>query len=218
MTDDGARATADPPAPPPEVGPVAWYRRRAVLVGAVVALILAVTVITDLPVHSSRAADISAERSVMKEVNTDLGGCAYAVHEAFLIYQKESSGSLTLTERGQVPGLLRDDQAACSFTNEAIFNLANIEVPGSPAGKHLGALVGTTTLWATSDALGAVEDIQTLSTQPTNNRALTDLGRRERTLAADRRSADAEVAEADRVLDTNLPPPDLPALPTPTGR
>jgi hypothetical protein len=217
MIDDETPAPPAEPGPAAGSAPVPWYRRRAALVGAGVAVVLAITVITDLPVHSSRAADVSAERSVMKEVNTDVGGCAYAVHESFLIYQKESDGSLTLTQRGQVPGLLRDDQAACSFTNEAIFNLANIEVPGSPAGKHLGALVGTTTLWATSDALGAIEDIQTLSTQPTNNRALTDLGHRERTLTTDRRSARAEVAAADRVLNTHLPPPDLPALPAPSG-
>lgn len=90
-------------------------------------------------------------------------------------------------------------------------------MPGSAAGKHLGALVGTATLWATSDALGAIEDIQALFVHPDQSATLADLADKERAAAADRREALAEMAAADHILGVRLPEPDLPALPTPTG-
>ncbi|HMD45711.1 MAG TPA: hypothetical protein VKG43_06105 [Acidimicrobiales bacterium] len=218
MTDP---ATAGPsgtdPAPDDTATKPPWYRRRGTALAVAVAAVLAVTVISDLPVHASHSADVAAERSVMKEVNTDVGSCAFATSESFTIYGRSQHGQLTAANRAATPALLRDDQAACSFTNNSIFELSNIEVPGSPAGKALGQLVSTSILWATSDALGAIEDIQTLFTQPTNAPALKDLAERERRLAADRRTADGELATANRDLATHLPRPDLPVEPTPRG-
>jgi len=216
VSDVQAPVLTDGSSPEAPRSPAPWYRRRAFLVGASVAVVVAITVITDLPVQTSRASDIAAERSVMKEVNGDIAPCALGAHEAFAIYGQAQQGTLSASDRAAVPGLLRDDQSACSFTNNSIYDLSNIEVPGSPAGKHLGNLVGAATLWVTSDALGAIEDIQTLVDQPTDNKALTDLGTRERQLAVDRRGADDELRAANRVLGARLPLPDLPALPIPT--
>ena len=56
---------------------------------------------------------------------------------------------LPSSEQRQVPGLLTDDQAACSFTDDSIYQLSTITVPGSGSGRDLGQLVGTVTLWAT---------------------------------------------------------------------
>ena len=76
----------------------------------------------------------------------------------------------------------------------------------------MGDLVATATLWTTSDALRAIEDVQTLMNDPGDTRTLRDLGVAERKLAADRRAALAETSAADRILDTRLQPPDMPAL------
>ena len=130
----------------PRPGPP-WYRRRAALVGAAVAVVLAITIISDLPVHTSRAADISSEKGVLSELNTDLAPCALAVHEALTIWGEQSTHSLTAADRAESASLLRDDQNACSFTNQTIYDLSNIEVPGldrrqghgGPRG-HLGAV------------------------------------------------------------------------------
>ena len=119
---------------------------------------------------------------------------------------------LTPADRAPTPGLLSDDQSACSFTNEDIFDLANIQVPGTPAGKHLGQMVATATLWTTSDALRAIEDVQTLMNDPNDASALHNLSTEEAQLATDRRSAIAEEDAADRALDTHLQPVDLPAI------
>ena len=175
-------------------------------------MVVLITVLSDLPVSTSRADDISAERSVMSEVNTDLGGCALAVHQAIGIWNLQAAHALTAADRAPTPGLLSDDQTACSFTNESIFDLTNIDVPGTPAGKDLGQLIATATLWTTSDSLRAIEDVQTLMSDPTDTSALRSLADEDKRLATDRSTALAQEDAADRALATRLPPVDLPPV------
>ena len=84
------------------------------------------------------------------------------MHEALGIWGDQSAHTLSQADQAESASLLRDDQNACSFTDESIFDLSNIEVPGSPAGKDMGDLVATSILWTTSDALKAIEAVQTL--------------------------------------------------------
>jgi hypothetical protein len=199
------------PAPP-------WHRRRGLLVAAAVVVVLVVTVLTDLPVSSSRGEDIASERAVMTEVNGDLGPCALAIHQATGIWDLAAAHTLSPADRAGTPGLLSDDQGACSFTNEYVDDLSNIEVPGTPAGKDLGQLVGTTTVWTTADALGAIEDVQTLMARPDDSAARRNLALQEARLATDRQRAMAEEDAADAALATRLAPVDLPAVaPSPGG-
>jgi hypothetical protein len=199
------------PAPPPDKAPV-WQRHRGLLVAAVVFVVLLITVLSDLPVGTSRADDISAERSVMSEVNTDLGPCALAAHQAIGIWTLQAAHQLTAADRAPTPGLLSDDQTACSFTNEDIYDLANIQVPGTPAGKHLGQMIAAATLWTTGDALRAIEDVQALMNNQNDASALRSLSTAETQLAADRRSAVAQEQAADGDLDTHLAPVNLPSI------
>ena len=122
----------------PASGPTPWYRRRSLVVGAVVLVILVVTVLTDLPVPTSRSQDVSSERSVMSELNSDVAPCALAVRQALGIWDLEAAHALTAADKSGTPGLLSDDQTACSFTNESIYDLANIEVPGLPGRQGHG--------------------------------------------------------------------------------
>ena len=147
---------------PPDPQGTALAAPPWLLIGLTVFVVLLITVLSDLPVSTSRADDINAERSVMSEVNTDLAGCALAVHQAIGIWDLQAAHALSPADRAPTPGLLSDDQTACSFTNENIYDLANIQVPGTPAGKHLGQLVAAALLWTTSDSLRAIEDVQTL--------------------------------------------------------
>jgi hypothetical protein len=202
---------SDPPTPSIGKAPI-WQRHSGVLVGLTVFVVLLITVLTDLPVGTSRADDISDERSLMSEVNTDLAPCALAVRQAIGIWNLQAAHELTPADRSPTPGLLNDDQSACSFTDEDIFDLSNIQVPGTPAGKHLGHVVATATLWTTSDALRAIEDVQTLMNDPNNASALHNLSTAESQLAADRRSAIAQEGAADQTLDTHLQPVDLPPI------
>jgi hypothetical protein len=175
--------------------------------------VLAITVVSDLPVHGSAAANISAGKGVMTEVNTDITPCAYAVKESFSIHSQKTAGSLTISDLREAPSLLRDDLAACSFTDDSIFELSNIEVPGSAAGKRLGDLVTTATEWTTSDALGAISDLERLFTHPNGADVQRDLVSRERALASDRAAALADISVADQILGAKLQEPDMPSLP-----
>ena len=192
-----------------------WQRHRRLAIVAAVLVIAVITVLTDLPTPTTRASDIAAERSVMTEVNSDLEPCAYAIHQALGIWALEASHRLTPAESAPTPGLLSDDQSACSFTNQGIYDLTtNIQTPGTAAGNQLGNVIATATLWTTSDALRAIEDVQRLMNSPRDAAMVRDLARAETQLASDRRTAVAEENAADRDLDTSLQPVDLPAVPT----
>ncbi len=204
------------PSASPKKAPI-WERRRGLLIGLAVAAIVVITVLSDLPVSTSRASDIGAERSVMSEVNTDLAPCAYAVRQAIKLWDLQATHQLTPAERSPTPGLLGDDQSACSFTNEDIFDLSNVQVPQTTAGKQLGQMVATATLWTTSDALRAIEDVQTLMNDPGDAAALHSLSTAESQLSVDRASALRHEEAADRALDTLLPPVDLPVAASPSG-
>jgi hypothetical protein len=207
---DPAVAESEPEGDAARRAPI-WQRHRGWAITVVVLVILAVTVITDLPTSTSRASDISAERSVMSELNSDLQPCAYGVHQALGIWALAATHRLSPADRAPTPGLLSDDQSACSFTNEGIFDLANIQVPGTPAGKELGRLVATATLWTTSDSLHVIEDVQTLMNSPGDAAAQRNLAKEEVLMAADRRAGLADEAAADHDLGTHLPAVDLPS-------
>ena len=176
---------------------------------AVVALIVA-SVLVDLPTHTTVATDTADQTTVMKQINTALAGCSYGVKETFTIYQDQRAGTLTASDRSLTPSMLRDDQTACSFTSSSIYDLSNVQGTGTPAGKNIGLVVNVATLWATSDALAAIEDIQTLSTDPANAKAIADLPEREAALAQGRAQAFGDVRAAEHILHAKLPAPDMP--------
>jgi hypothetical protein len=190
-----------------------WQRHRRLAIVAAVLVIALITVLTDLPTSTSRASDIAAERSVMSEVNSDLQPCAYAVRQAVGIWAFQAHHQLSAAERAPTPGLLSDDQSACSFTNQGVYDLSNVQVPGTPAGKKLGQLLAVALLWTTSDSLRAIEDVQTLMNRPDDAAAVRDLSREEAQLASDRRNALADENAADRDLGIHLQPVNLPPVP-----
>ena len=72
-------------------------------------------------------------------------------------------------------------------------------------------------LWTTSDALRAIEDVQTLMSGPNDTTALHNLAKEEAQLNADRGTAIAQEQAADRTLQTHLQAVDLPAVTAPTS-
>ncbi len=226
MTDgpDGAEGAPGPPLPhdpftlegiiaQEPVTPV-WYKRGWVLVAAAVVALIVASVLVDLPTHTTVATDTADQSAVMKQINTALAGCSYGVKETFTIYQGQRAGTLSASDRSLTPSMLRDDQSACSFTSSSIYDLSNVQGTSTPAGKNIGLVVNVATLWATSDALAAIEDIQTLSTDPANAKAIADLPQREAALARGRAQAFGDVRAAEHILHTKLPVPDMPELPT----
>lgn len=229
------RATGGAP-PPPPAGPDGdggeggggspwlparppWYRRRGFVLGAAVAVVIGVTVVTDLPQRTTLAADAQQEQTVIKSINTDLAQCAFAVREGFQILRASTSSTLSAANRGRIPGLMRDDVQACSFTNSNTFDLANIEVPGTAAGRAIGQAVSTLSIWTTSDALGALTEIANLTAHPAPRIAAKEraqLRKFEAYAAQDRAKVLADIATASNDLKRHLAPPAVPAMPNPT--
>jgi hypothetical protein len=192
--------------------PRPWYRRRPLLIGLGVAVILAVTIVTDLPEAQTRGTQISDDSSVIASVNADTSSCVFAAKESFTILRDAKQQSLTSADKADVPALLTDDQNACSFTNNDIYNLSNIEVSGTASGRIMQHMVSTVTTWTTSDAIIAIEAIQTLSRDPSNVKAGKMLVHAEHALATDRALVLSEIHSADVLLHYRLPRVPLPSL------
>jgi hypothetical protein len=193
-----------PPVSEPDGGTSRWYKRRAFLVAAGVIVVVGAAVISDLPTPTSSASDANSENAVIKQINSDVAPCLFSVREALTLYGDETSGTLSSAHRAQIPALLRDDQTACSYTNDNIFQLSDVAVPGSAAGKQVGQAVNTVTVWATSDALGAIEAIQVLTSRPGDRKARSQLRNDERLLVEDRDKATAQIDAAGHALGTRL--------------
>lgn len=199
---------------PPKGRP--WYRRWAVWVAAAV-VVVGVSIVADLPTPQNLHQQASTAAAVVKEIVTGLHPCEYAATQSFTIYRRYVHGTFPQADRSYVPQYLREDQQACSFENTAIFGMSTITVPNSAAGARLNAIIKTTLDWATSDANGAIVDIQTLVVHPTDEKALRNLAKREHALAGDRATAVNDLRAAERDLHGSaLPSLELPALSAPT--
>ena len=169
-----------------------FWRRRPFLLGGAVVLIVAVAVVTDIPLSSTPATRRSDASAVVKEIASDVAGCNAALGEAFTIYRKIAAGTLTAGQRGASPGILSDDANGCSYTNQSIVDLASLGLPQVSIGKPLSHIAGRALAWADPDGLTAIYDISTLLHHPHQSRAATDLRRQLRHLAADRAAALAD--------------------------
>ena len=61
-----------------------WYKRRAWLVSVTLVAVVGVTVLTDLPQHTSRSGQISDDSGVMTQVNKIIEGWVRARPEQWL--------------------------------------------------------------------------------------------------------------------------------------
>lgn len=193
-------------------GGAARSPRRALLWGAGIAALVGACLVADLPRHTTHAGQVSAAVSVVNQINSDVAPCAYAVKEAVAIESALSSGTMSRPDRARIPGLLRDDQNACAFTNSSINDLANLEVPGTAAGTHLADAVSSATMWASSDALAAVEAVQRLTSNPLDRTARDQMVTSERIMGTERATVEGHLKAAEGILGTPLPALVLPVI------
>ncbi len=188
-----------------EIGANPWYTRRAWLVSAALVAVVAITVFTAVPHHSTRSGQITDDTTLISQVNSDVGPCSSALAGFLTIYHDLSAHDLTPSQINEVPGLLRRDQSACSFTDNDIYQLSTIAAPASASGKYMGQVVSTVTLWATSDALAAIEEIQAFDSGSANTQATQRLQHFEGLLSSERARAESELGAADSLLQARLP-------------
>lgn len=213
-TGPGGPEGGDPFGPPPARP---WYRRPVALVAAVVVVVVGASVVADLPQHATPSQQATTIATVVKSINSDIHPCTYAASEAFSIYRQEAAGTLSAADRAHAPGFLSDDQVACSMTNQSVVQLGTLTLPQTAAGRELGTAIRGILEWESSDAVAAIEDIQTLQTQPGDAAALADLRKQERLLAADRQTALQAIRAASHDLgDADIGTPALPRLPSPS--
>lgn len=191
-----------------------WYKRPWFLVTAVVVVIAAISIISDLPRPLTKAQDAASQNGTIKAINNDLAECAFAVHESFNFYNDQAAGTLTASNRAQIPALLVGDQTACSFASQPIYDLTNnIQVLDTAAGKHIDRMKTVVLKWMTDNALASIEDIQYVFAHPGATSKVANLTSEESQLATTRALARSDLKDAEVTLGLHLDPLKMPALP-----
>ncbi len=195
-----------------------WYRRPWFLITVGVALVVGVSVISDLPTATTPSSDAASQNAAISEINTDLAPCSYAVGEAFNFYTLYTTHRLTTGQYTQSLALLKDDQAACSFTSNGLYDLTNnVQVNLTAAGKFVNAALAPVVTWMDSDANGAIADVRLIMTNHSVTTAKTDLVKQEKYLRTDRATVLADVAAANSLLGGRVHAIKIPALPSLPG-
>jgi hypothetical protein len=174
-----------------------WWKERWLVLLVGIAVVVAAMVIVDLPAHSSPASDVTSAQGVLSEVQSDAAPCSYGVHEALSLYGEVRASTLSPGDLSEVPALIGDDYAACSFTDDSINDLASIEEPSSPEGRDLDEIASETLSWCEPDGMETIGFVSQLIQHPGNSADGTGLAKSERQLDAQR----AQVEEAVRGLD-----------------
>ncbi|NNN02347.1 MAG: hypothetical protein HKL86_11000 [Acidimicrobiaceae bacterium] len=192
---------------------VIWYRRPWVLITFVVAIVVAVSVITDLPHPISKSEDVSAQNASMKQINTDIAPCVYAVKEAFGFYRNSVAGTLTPQKLKVVNTYLPNDQTVCSFASAGMSDLTNnLQVLDTTAGKNIDKLLKVVVTWMDSDGNAAIVDIEYLINHPGDAKKIADLRKQQNYLTKDREIAIGYLNTASAILGTQLYSLNLPVL------
>lgn len=192
---------------------VIWYRRPWVLITFVLVVVVGVSVVTDLPHPLAASQDAAAQDAAMKQINTDVAPCAYAVKEAFRFYRDALAGTLSAGRMKIINTYLPNDQTVCSFASAGMSDLTNnLQVLDTTAGKNIDKLLLVAVTWMDSDANSAIVDVEYLIKHPGDAAKLADLRLREQYLANDRAKALTLLDRASSILGFPITPLDLPSL------
>jgi hypothetical protein len=195
-----------------------WYRRPWILAALSLIVIVAISVIIDLPRPITKDQDVASQNASIKEINADLAPCAFAVKESFHIYNLDVTGKLTPSDLSEVPTLLTGDETACSFASQPVYDLTNnLQVDDTKAGKHIDRMLNVVLHWITDNALASIKDIQYLFLHPGDAATIRHLGYQEGQLAAGRVTALNDKAQAEYVLGQELYALKIPTLPHLSG-
>ncbi|MFI5036427.1 MAG: hypothetical protein ACHQFZ_09520 [Acidimicrobiales bacterium] len=191
-----------------------WYKRPWVLVTLAVALVIGVSVLSDLPHRITPAQDAGDQNAALRQINSDLKPCVYSLHEAFTFYRLELAHQMSAANFNlAVKTYLPQDQQSCSFVSSYLTDMTgNLQIVDTPAGKQIEQVRLAVVRWIDHDAQDAVKDITYLFTHPGDERSLHDLSVEQGFLNQDRLSALAHLVHAARVLGVTLVPLTLPVL------
>ena len=190
-----------------------WYKRPWFLVTVTIVVVVAVSVITDLPQHVTKAQDASYQNASLKQINKDIAPCSYAVKQAFSFYEQRAAGTLSLSNHAVARKYLNEDQVSCSFAGAPVSDLTNnLQVTDTTAGRHIDTMLSVVVTWMTNDADASIADILYLFDHPGDKKHLRDLTTQQKYLVKDRTDALADLAAANELLGGRLIALKLPAM------
>lgn len=196
---------------------VPWYRRPWFLIAAVVVVVAAVSIVTDLPHPISVSQDVAAQNAVLAQMRSDVQECAYGVQESFSLFARYDAGSLSPSELATTKTYVAEDEVPCSFAGQPVYDLTqNIQITLTAAGRRVDAAHTALDHWITGTALKAIEDIRQLLDDPAAPGVRANLAYQARELNRERTTVLTDIAQADRILGTTLVTPRLPLVPAVT--
>ena len=190
-----------------------WYRRPWFIATLVVVLVVAISVITDLPHPVTKAEDTSDQNGVIKQINGDTSTCIYALKESFSFYREELAHTLQTSNFSVVKNYLLEDQTACSFASGSVYDMTNnIEPFDTSAGKKVDSAYQVTVKWITYDAVAAIIDIRNYFGATPFHMNTASLITNETALANERAEEVSDIDEASSILGTTLTPINIPVI------
>jgi hypothetical protein len=191
-----------------------WFRRPWFLATIGIIVVIAISVVTDLPHPVTKAQDTSQQNGVIKLINSDTPPCVFALNQSFTFYRQALAHTLTPSQLPTVKNYLLENQTACSFASGPIYDMTNnIQPIDTPPGKKIDAALQSTVKWITYDAVGAIVDIRRYFAGSVRQANVTSLSTYENALASDRAAEIADVAAASQMLGTTLTPINIPVVP-----
>ncbi len=190
-----------------------WYRRPWVMATIVIVIIVAFSVISDLPHPLAKSEDAAAQNASLKQINNDIAPCVYAVKEAFGFYRDAVAGTLNPQKLKVINTYLPNDQTVCSFASAGMSDLTNnLQVLDTAAGKNIDKLLKVVVTWMDSDGNKAIVDIESLIKHPGDPKVMADLRKQEGYLFTDRQTALGYLDAASSILGIRLHNLNLPIL------
>lgn len=191
-----------------------WYRRPWFFVTTGIILVVAVSVITDLPHPITKAQDAAQQDAVIKLINGDASPCIYALKESFNFYADEVTHNLASSNLKTVKNYLLQDQTVCSFASGPITDMTNnIQISPTKAGKQVYSAYQSVVKWLTYDGVHTVLDIEAaFATSPFHANTVA-LSKDQNALRQENFAASAYIQSASNTLGISLTPIKLPTLP-----
>ncbi len=191
-----------------------WYRRPWFMATVGIVLVVAISVVTDLPRHVTNAQDISQQNAVIKQINGDTAPCVFALKESFSFYRSERNHTLLAANLPVVKNYLLEDQTACSFASGPVYDMTNnIQPIDTAAGKKVDSAMAATVKWITYDAVGAIVAIRNYFGSTPFHLSDQKLSQSENSLAIDHATIVNDLSAASSLLGHALTPINIPTLP-----
>jgi hypothetical protein len=121
-----------------------------------VAVILAVTVGTDLTTRATPTTRRSDLSGFTATIESDIGSCSAGLHDAVAAYRDSQSHKLSSSLARSYD---KDGISACSFTNSGIVDLGGLQPPDSLSRLNLTDVAADVGNWAYLDGFTTLQDL-----------------------------------------------------------